>query len=250
MVIRFRSPRGIDFPYLVSMIHGSLMSRANSIVIPGNKLDLAMQLILTPLILQLVEPQSAPEGSVNMTRHETLPPPADERVMANALRVLAMDAVEAAQSGHPGMPMGMADVATVLFNRFMTIDPQAPDWPDRDRFVLSAGHGSMLLYGINHLLGYADMPAEAAPAPSASSARRRPVIPSTATRSASRRRPARSARVSPPPSAWRSPSGCSTPASARSRRSLHLGHRRRRLPDGRASATRRSTSPATSASAG
>ena len=92
-----------------------------------------------------------------MTRHETLPPPADEKVMANALRVLAMDAVEAAKSGHPGMPMGMADVAAVLFNRYMKIDPQAPDWPDRDRFVLSAGHGSMLLYGINHLLGYADM---------------------------------------------------------------------------------------------
>ena len=62
-----------------------------------------------------------------MTRHETLPPPADEKVMADALRVLAMDAVEAAKSGHPGMPMGMADVAAVLFNRYMKIDPQAPD---------------------------------------------------------------------------------------------------------------------------
>ena len=77
--------------------------------------------------------------------------------MANALRALAMDAVEAAKSGHPGMPMGMADVATALFARFMTLDPSRPDWPDRDRFVLSAGHGSMLLYAINHLLGYADM---------------------------------------------------------------------------------------------
>jgi len=96
-----------------------------------------------------------------MTRHETLPPPADEKVMADALRVLAMDAVEAAQSGHPGMPMGMADVAAVLFNRYMKIDPQAPTWPDRDRFVLSAGHGSMLLYGVNHLLGYADMGTDA-----------------------------------------------------------------------------------------
>ena len=89
-----------------------------------------------------------------MTRHTI---PADERVMANALRALAMDAVEAAKSGHPGMPMGMADVAAVLFNRFVTIDPARPDWPNRDRFVLSAGHGSMLLYGINHLLGYAGM---------------------------------------------------------------------------------------------
>ncbi|MBU1572489.1 MAG: transketolase family protein, partial [Alphaproteobacteria bacterium] len=81
----------------------------------------------------------------------------DERRMANAIRALAMDAVQAANSGHPGMPMGMADVAAVLFNRFMTLDPAAPDWANRDRFVLSAGHGSMLLYAVNHLLGYDDM---------------------------------------------------------------------------------------------
>ncbi|MDR6950787.1 transketolase [Ancylobacter sp. 3268] len=81
--------------------------------------------------------------------------------MANALRALTMDAVEKAKSGHPGMPMGMADAATVLFTRFMKIDPMRPHWPDRDRFVLSAGHGSMLLYSINHLLGYADMDIEA-----------------------------------------------------------------------------------------
>ncbi|WP_461479035.1 transketolase [Pararhodobacter aggregans] len=84
-------------------------------------------------------------------------PIADERTMANAIRALAMDAVQAANSGHPGMPMGMADVASVLFNRFVTLDPAAPDWPNRDRFVLSAGHGSMLLYAIHHLLGYDDM---------------------------------------------------------------------------------------------
>jgi transketolase len=88
------------------------------------------------------------------------PPPADERTMANAIRALAMDAVQAANSGHPGMPMGMADVATVLFNRFIKVDPDAPDWPDRDRFVLSAGHGSMLLYAIYHLLGSPDMGTE------------------------------------------------------------------------------------------
>ncbi|MDP3341943.1 transketolase [Frigidibacter sp.] len=82
---------------------------------------------------------------------------ADERLMANALRALTMDAVQAANSGHPGMPMGMADVAAVLFNRFITLDPAAHQWPDRDRFVLSAGHGSMLLYAVNHLLGYPDM---------------------------------------------------------------------------------------------
>ena len=74
--------------------------------------------------------------------------------MANALRALAMDAVEAAKSGHPGMPMGMADVATVLFAEHLKFDPTDPHWPDRDRFVLSAGHGSMLLYGLLHLTGY------------------------------------------------------------------------------------------------
>ncbi|HJQ55607.1 MAG TPA: transketolase [Vineibacter sp.] len=77
--------------------------------------------------------------------------------MANAIRALAMDAVQQADSGHPGMPMGMADVATVLFTRFLKFDPSAPHWPDRDRFVLSAGHGSMLLYALLHLTGYADM---------------------------------------------------------------------------------------------
>ncbi|MDH3233222.1 MAG: transketolase [Alphaproteobacteria bacterium] len=80
--------------------------------------------------------------------------------MANAIRALAMDAVEAAKSGHPGMPMGMADVATVLFTRHLKFDPAHPDWPDRDRFVLSAGHGSMLLYALLHLTGYEDMTLE------------------------------------------------------------------------------------------
>jgi transketolase len=71
-----------------------------------------------------------------------------------------MDAVEKARSGHPGMPMGMADVATVLWTRFLKFDPQHPEWPDRDRFVLSAGHGSMLLYALLHLTGYPDMTLE------------------------------------------------------------------------------------------
>ncbi|QPF87214.1 transketolase [Bradyrhizobium genosp. L] len=74
--------------------------------------------------------------------------------MANAIRFLAIDAVEQAKSGHPGMPMGMADVATVLFQDFLKFDPADPAWPDRDRFVLSAGHGSMLLYALLHLTGY------------------------------------------------------------------------------------------------
>ena len=80
-------------------------------------------------------------------------PGASLKDMANAIRALSMDAVEKAKSGHPGMPMGMADVATVLFSEAMTYDAAHPDWPDRDRFVLSAGHGSMLLYALLHLTG-------------------------------------------------------------------------------------------------
>ncbi|HEX7007860.1 MAG TPA: transketolase [Alphaproteobacteria bacterium] len=85
------------------------------------------------------------------------PPAVPHERLANAIRALAMDAVEAAKSGHPGMPMGMADVATVLFTRYLKFDPADPAWPDRDRFVLSAGHGSMLLYALLYLTGYADM---------------------------------------------------------------------------------------------
>jgi transketolase len=80
---------------------------------------------------------------------------ADMKVMADCIRVLSMDAVQAANSGHPGMPMGMADVATVLFTKHLKFDPSWPKWPDRDRFVLSAGHGSMLIYALLHLTGYA-----------------------------------------------------------------------------------------------
>jgi len=80
--------------------------------------------------------------------------------MANAIRALAMDAVEQAKSGHPGLPMGAADIATVLFTRFLKFDPADPRWPDRDRFVLSAGHGSMLVYALLHLLGYEAMTIE------------------------------------------------------------------------------------------
>jgi transketolase len=77
--------------------------------------------------------------------------------MANAIRFLSIDAVEKANSGHPGLPMGAADVATVLFTRFLKFDPKAPHWADRDRFILSAGHGSMLLYSLLYLTGYEDM---------------------------------------------------------------------------------------------
>ena len=81
--------------------------------------------------------------------------PLTDRNLANAIRALAMDAVEAANSGHPGMPMGMADAATALFTRHLKFDASDPHWPDRDRFILSAGHGSMLLYSVLYLTGYA-----------------------------------------------------------------------------------------------
>ncbi len=80
--------------------------------------------------------------------------------MANAVRALSMDAVQKANSGHPGMPMGMADVATTLYSKFLKFDPKTPEWPNRDRVVLSGGHGSMLLYAINYLTGYEKMTLE------------------------------------------------------------------------------------------
>ena len=76
---------------------------------------------------------------------------------ATAIRMLSIDAVQKAKSGHPGMPMGMADVCTVLFGNHLKFDPKNPNWPDRDRFILSAGHGSMLLYSILYLTGYDDI---------------------------------------------------------------------------------------------
>src|ERR1700680_2992644 len=79
------------------------------------------------------------------------------RQLANAIRALSMDAVQRANSGHPGMPMGMADIAQVLWGDFLRHNPANPGWPDRDRFVLSNGHGSMLLYSLLHLTGY-DLP--------------------------------------------------------------------------------------------
>ena len=78
----------------------------------------------------------------------------DHRTLANAIRALSMDAVQQAKSGHPGAPMGMADIAEALWNGFLKHNPSNPDWIDRDRFVLSNGHGSMLLYSLLHLSGY------------------------------------------------------------------------------------------------
>ena len=125
--------------------------------------------------------------------------------MANAIRALAMDAVQAANSGHPGMPMGMADVATVLFDQFLKFDASRPDWPDRDRFVLSAGHGSMLLYSLLYLTGYENMTIDQLRS-FRQLGSRTPGHPEYAIRRASRRPPGRSARVSATRSAWRSPS--------------------------------------------
>jgi len=89
-----------------------------------------------------------------VTDAQTVSDKATPKQMADAIRVLSMDAVEKAKSGHPGMPMGMADVATVLFSKFLKFDAAHPDWADRDRFILSAGHGSMLIYSLLHLTGY------------------------------------------------------------------------------------------------
>src|SRR5438270_10672963 len=103
---------------------------------------------------------SAAAASSPAPTRTTASPRAEHDRMANAIRALAMDAVEQAKSGHPGLPMGAADIATVLFGRFLQFDPADPAWPDRDRFVLSAGHGSMLIYAVLHLLGVEAMTIE------------------------------------------------------------------------------------------
>src|SRR4029078_4515068 len=92
--------------------------------------------------------------SVPHPASKTHQPPPDTRLLADAIRALAMDAVQAANSGHPGMPMGMAEIAVALWNRHLPHNPANPHWPDRDRFVLSNGHGSMLQYALLHLTGY------------------------------------------------------------------------------------------------
>jgi len=125
------------------------------------------------------------------------------RELANAIRALAMDAVQQAKSGHPGMPMGMADIAEVLWNDYLKHNPANPKWPDRDRFILSNGHGCMLQYALLNLTGY-DLPM-AEIKRSASCIPRRPAIPSTASRPVSRPPPGRWGRGWPMPWAWRSP---------------------------------------------
>ncbi len=153
--------------------------------------------------------------------------------MANAIRALAMDAVEKAKSGHPGMPMGMADVATVLFTRYLKFDPTDPRWPDRDRFVLSAGHGSMLLYSVLYLLGVEDMTIDEIKR-FRQLGSKTPGHPENVhdARRRDHHRPARPG-ARPTPSAWRLPSASWRRSSATTRRSPHLRHRLRRRPDGR-----------------
>ena len=138
---------------------------------------------------------------------KTVPKPRDQhlRDMADCIRFLSMDAVQQAKSGHPGAPMGMADIATVLYKDFLQFDAADPHWFDRDRFVLSNGHGSMLLYSLLYLTGVKDMTLdeiEAVP-PDRQQDRRPPRI--QARRPASRPRPARSARASRTRWASRSP---------------------------------------------
>src|SRR3954452_21601336 len=113
-----------------------------------NQPGIAQGNAMNPPAAALREPETLPQSRAEHDR------------MANAIRALAMDAVEQAKSGHPGLPMGAADIATVLFTRFLKFDPADPAWPDRDRFVLSAGHGSMLVYALLHLLGYEAMTIE------------------------------------------------------------------------------------------
>ena len=137
--------RTIDRPGL-----GAMCGRENSGV--GKPLDVTTYSRLQVGKNLMTPPATAAAAAKgDLTKHNQ---------MANAIRALSMDAVQQAKSGHPGLPMGAADIATVLFSRFLKCDPQCPDWPDRDRFVLSAGHGSMLLYAVLYLLGYEDMTIE------------------------------------------------------------------------------------------
>ena len=139
------------------------------------------------------------------------PVKASEAELANAIRALAMDAVEAAKSGHPGMPMGMAEIAVALWKRHLRHNPANPGWANRDRFVLSNGHGSMLLYSLLHLTGY-DLPMEelkrfrqlGSKTPGHPEYGHTPGVETTT---------GPLGQASPTPSAWRSPSACSAPSS-------------------------------------
>src|SRR6201982_1751806 len=112
-----------------------------------------MSTAMPPFATSVAEPAARDRGADMASQSE-------HARMANAIGALAMDAVEQAKSGHPGLPMGAADIATVLFTRFLRFDPADPAWPDRDRFVLSARHGSRALYALLYLLGYEAMTIE------------------------------------------------------------------------------------------
>jgi len=126
-----------------------------------------------------------------------------DQLCINTVRFLSVDAVQKAKSGHPGMPLGAAPMAYVLWTRLLKHNPRNPDWFDRDRFVLSAGHGSMLLYSLLHLTGY-DLSLMTSSSFASSAARRRGIL-SADIRPVWRPPPDRSVRVSPTRSAWRSP---------------------------------------------
>ena len=150
-----------------------------------------------------------------MTSTSAPPEQAKIRSLANVIRMLSIDAVEKAKSGHPGLPMGMADVATVLFSRFLKFDPANPHWPDRDRFVLSAGHGSMLLYSLLYLTGYPDMTLEQLQN-FRQVGSRTAGHPEYGHAPGIKPPPAPWARASPMPWAWRWPKPISMPVSAAS----------------------------------
>ena len=137
---------------------------------------------------------------------------AARRVLANAIRALSMDAVQAANSGHPGAPMGMADIAEVLWRDYLKHNPANPRWADRDRFVLSNGHGSMLLYSLLHLTGYEDFRSTSSGTSGNWATRPRATL-STSRVARSRPRPGRWGRASRMPSAWRWQRRCSPPSS-------------------------------------
>src|SRR5215469_10926552 len=136
-------------PRLQVAIAGSIAGHLAGVMTKPDRLPAATVIAQTSAISAAVAHPSA--KPVSRVEHDR---------MANAIRALAMDAVERAKSGHPGLPMGAADIATVLFTRFLKFDPADPAWSDRDRFVLSAGHGSMLIYAVLHLLGYEAMTIE------------------------------------------------------------------------------------------
>ena len=142
-----------------------------------------------------------------------------DSLVVNTIKTLAMDAVQKANSGHPGMPMGTADAASVLWRRFLTVDPEDPAFPNRDRFILSAGHGSMLLYALLHLSGHELSLDEIKRFRQLGS--KTPATPRSVTQRGLRPRPARSARASATVSVWpwqrpssrRTSTGLGTPSS-------------------------------------